>query len=54
MRNEISMSLSFSYPIACKTGGYNELLDETGEIRPHWRAFFGAFAENGAEKLAAG
>ena len=53
MRNEISMSLSFSYPIACKTGGYNELLDETGEIRPHWRAFFGAFAENGAEKLAA-
>ncbi len=47
------MSLPFSYPIACKTGGYNELLDESGEIRPHWRAFFDALGENGREKLAA-
>ena len=46
------MSFSFSYPTECETGGYNELLAGNGEIRPHWRNFFDAAAQEGKEKIA--
>ena len=45
------MSFPFSYPVYCETGGYNELLAENGEVRPHWRNFFDAVEQEGKEKL---
>ena len=48
----MAMSFPFSYPVFCKTGGYNELLAENGEVRPHWRKFFDAVAREGKEKLS--
>ena len=45
------MSFPFSYPTECETGGYNELLAENGEIRPHWRNFFDAVVQEGKEKF---
>lgn len=47
------MSFPISYPIFCKTGGYNELLDSDGEIRSHWRSFFEALCQNGRDKFSA-
>lgn len=46
------MSFPFSYPVYCETGGYNELLAENGEVRPHWRNFFDAVEQEGKEKLS--
>ena len=46
------MSFSFSYPVICETGGYNELLDKDGTLRPHWLGFFNAVEREGKEKLA--
>ena len=46
------MSFPFSYPVRCETGGYNEFLSESGEIRPHWRKFSDAVALEGKEKLS--
>lgn len=45
------MSFPFSYPAAYETGGYNELMSEDGEIRPHWRNFFDAAVSEGKEKF---
>ena len=47
------MSFPFSFPVNCETGGYNELLSETGEIRPHWRNFFDAVVLEGKERISA-
>lgn len=46
------MSFPFSYPAECETGGYNELMTENGEIRPHWRNFFDAVSREEKEKLS--
>lgn len=47
------MSFPFSFPVNCETGGYNELLSEKGEIRPHWRNFFDAVVLEGKDKITA-
>lgn len=45
------MSFPFSYPAVCETGGYNELMNGDGNVRPHWRDFFEAAVSEGKEKL---
>ena len=47
------MSFSFSYPTFCQTGGYNELIDRNGEIRPHWRFFYEAACQSEENRFQA-
>ena len=45
--------MSFSYPTFCQTGGYNELIDRNGEIRPHWRFFYEAACQSEENRFQA-
>ncbi len=47
------MPFSVNYPTHCETGGYNEMVDPDGNIRPHWRDFFNSVRQNGEDKLSA-